>query len=72
MKLEQEVRHKSEDVDDEVPLDVVRALRRRVRIVSREYDVPYIAGYSEDAGAQGDVTVPRRRCCRKRLRQERH
>jgi hypothetical protein len=48
MKLEQEVRHKSEDVDDEVLLDVVRALRRRVRIVSREYDVPYIAGYSKD------------------------
>ena len=48
MKLEQEVRHKSEDVDDEVLLDVVRALRRRVRIVSREYDIPYIAGYSKD------------------------
>jgi hypothetical protein len=44
MKLEQEVRHNSEDVDDKVLLDVVRALRRRVRVVSREYDVPYIAG----------------------------
>src|SRR5437868_5407003 len=48
MKLEQEVRHKSEDVEDDVLLDVVRAIRRRVRIVSREYDIPYIAGYSVD------------------------
>ena len=48
MKLQQEVRHKSEDVDDTVLLDVVRAIRRRVKIVSREYDIPYIAGYSTD------------------------
>jgi hypothetical protein len=48
MKLDQEARHKSEDIQDDVLLDVVRALRRRVRIVNREYDVPYIAGYSED------------------------
>jgi len=47
-RLDQEVRHKSEDVADDVLLDVVRAIRRRVRIVSREYDVPYIAGYSDD------------------------
>jgi hypothetical protein len=48
MKLEQEVRHKSEDIADEVLLDAVRALRRRVRVVNREYDIPYIAGYSVD------------------------
>ncbi len=48
MKLEAEVRHKSEDIDDLVLLDVVQAIRRRVRIVNREYDVPYIAGYSVD------------------------
>ena len=48
MKLQQEVRHKSEDIDDAVLLDVVKAIRRRVKIVSREYDVPYIAGYSSD------------------------
>lgn len=48
MKLDQEVRHKSEDVDDEVLLDVVKAIRRRVKVVSRDYDVPYIAGYSVD------------------------
>jgi len=47
-RFDQEVRHKSEDVADDVLLDVVRAIRRRVRIVSREYDVPYIAGYSVD------------------------
>jgi hypothetical protein len=48
VQLDQEVRHKSEDIDDDVLLDVVKAIRRRVRIVSREYDVPYIAGYSVD------------------------
>jgi hypothetical protein len=48
MKLQQEVRHKSEDVGDAVLLDVVQAIRRRVKIVSREYDIPYIAGYSSD------------------------
>lgn len=48
MKLEAEVRHKSEDIEDPVLLDVVQAIRRRVRIVNRKYDVPYIAGYSVD------------------------
>jgi hypothetical protein len=48
MKLENEIRHSSEDVDDAVLQDVVRALGRRVKI-SRAYDVPYIAGYSRDA-----------------------
>jgi len=48
MKLEKEVRHKSEDIADDVLLDVVRALRRRVRVINREYDIPYIAGYSVD------------------------
>lgn len=48
MKLDQELRHKSEDIADDVLLDVVQAIRRRVRVVSREYDVPYIAGYSKD------------------------
>lgn len=48
MKLQQEVRHKSEDINNAVLLDVVRAIRRRVKVISREYDVPYIAGYSTD------------------------
>src|SRR5438067_10649876 len=48
MKLDREVRHKSEDIEDEVLLDAVRAIRRRVRLVNREYDIPYIAGYSVD------------------------
>lgn len=48
MKLQQEVRYKSEDVGDAVLLDVVQAIRRRVKIVSREYEIPYIAGYSSD------------------------
>jgi hypothetical protein len=48
MKLDQEVRHKSEDIDDAVLLDAVQAIRRRVKIVNREYDIPYIAGYSLD------------------------
>jgi hypothetical protein len=48
VNLQQEVRHKSEDIDDEVLSDVVRAIRRRVQVVNREYDIPYIAGYSVD------------------------
>jgi hypothetical protein len=48
MNLQAEVRHKSEDIANDVLLDVVKAIRRRVRAVNREYDVPYIAGYSVD------------------------
>src|SRR3954469_11151344 len=48
MNLAREVRHKSEDIDDAVLLDVVKAIRRRGRIVNRDYDIPYIAGYSRD------------------------
>ena len=48
MKLEAELRHKSEDIDNDVLLDVVKAIRRRVRVINRSYDIPYIAGYSED------------------------
>jgi hypothetical protein len=48
MKLEREVTHKSEDIEDEVLLDAVQAIRRRVRVLSRDYDIPYIAGYSKD------------------------
>src|SRR5947199_10748974 len=48
MKLDAEVRHKSEDIEDKVLLDAVKAIRRRVRFVNRSYDIPYIAGYSVD------------------------
>ncbi|MER8792209.1 hypothetical protein NKH71_30940 [Mesorhizobium sp. M0983] len=47
MNLEDEVRHVSEDVNDAVLGDVVRALHRRVQIV-HDFDIPYIAGYSKD------------------------
>lgn len=48
MQRQREVRHKSEDIQDQVLLDAVQAIGRRVRVVNREYDVPYIAGYSVD------------------------
>ena len=48
MKLDREVRHQSEDIDDHVLVDAVKAIRRRVRTVNRDYDIPYIAGYSVD------------------------
>jgi hypothetical protein len=48
VKLEREVRHRSEDIEDDVLLDAVKAIRRRVRVVNRDYDIPYIAGYSRD------------------------
>ena len=38
MNLQKELRHKSEDIDDPVLLDVVKALRRRRR-VSHDYDI---------------------------------
>ncbi|MER8417973.1 hypothetical protein [Mesorhizobium sp. M1329] len=49
MKLEDEVRHSSEDIDDAVLGDVVLALHRRVE-VNHGFDIPYIAGYSKDGG----------------------
>jgi hypothetical protein len=48
MNLARELRHKSEDIDDQVLLDAVKAIGHRVRVVSRVYDIPYIAGYSVD------------------------
>jgi hypothetical protein len=48
MKLEREVKHKSDDIDDDVLLDAVKAIGRRVRVVNRSYDIPYLAGYSKD------------------------
>jgi len=48
VKREREVRHKSEDIEDRVLLDAVQAIRKRVRVINRDYDIPYIAGYSQD------------------------
>jgi hypothetical protein len=48
MNLDREIRHKSEDIDDDVLMDAIKAIGRRVRVVSRDYDIPYIAGYSQD------------------------
>src|SRR5205085_8312181 len=48
MNRDREVRHRSLDVADAVLTDAVKAIRRRIKIVNREYDIPYIAGYSVD------------------------
>jgi hypothetical protein len=48
MDLQRELRHNSEDIDNLVLLDAVKALGRRVCKISHAYDVPYIAGYSAD------------------------
>lgn len=48
MRLDRELKHQSEDIDDTVLLDVVQALRRRVTKIDKTYDIPYIAGYSRD------------------------
>ena len=48
MNLQAEVHTRSEDISDDVLSEVVKALRRRVRKVDHSYDIPYIAGYSED------------------------
>jgi hypothetical protein len=39
---------KSEDIDDTILLDAVQSICRRVRVINRSYDIPYIAGYSVD------------------------
>ena len=48
MKLDREVHHRSEDVEDQVLLDGIKAIRRRLQVVTHDYDIPYIAGYSVD------------------------
>src|SRR5438105_1819281 len=50
MKLDREVRHRSEEIDDAVLLDAIKAVGRRVTVVNHDYDIPYIAGYSVDGG----------------------
>ncbi len=48
MKLQQEVRTRTEDISDAVMAEVVKALRRRASKIDRDHDIPYIAGYSVD------------------------
>src|SRR5215207_2898330 len=48
MKLQDEVRTRSEDISVDVLSDVVKALKRRGLKVNRSYDIPYVAGYSRD------------------------
>lgn len=48
MLADSEIHHNSEDVDARVLSDVLAALNRRV-VISHEFDIPYIAGYSIDA-----------------------
>ena len=45
---DREVRHRSGDISADVLLDAIRAIGRRVRVTNRQYDIPYIAGYSVD------------------------
>jgi hypothetical protein len=45
---DREVRHRSVDISADVLLDAIRAIGRRVRVTNRQYDIPYIAGYSVD------------------------
>ena len=48
MNLDLEVRRKSQDIDDVVLMDAIKAVGRRVRVFNRNYDIFYIAGYSKD------------------------
>ena len=47
-QLNAEVKHRTEIVSEECLLDVVAALMQRVPNIDRNYDIPYIAGYSTD------------------------
>jgi hypothetical protein len=46
--LDREVRTWTENISDDALADVVVALQRRIRKIDRNYDIPYIAGYSRD------------------------
>jgi hypothetical protein len=60
LNLDRELRHTSEDIEDDVLLDAVRAIRHRVRVVNRDYDIPYIAGYSREGSTVfSDRHLPR-------------
>jgi len=46
--VDAEVTHWSDDISGEVVLEIVTALRKRLRRVDRNHDIPYLAGYSRD------------------------
>ena|SRR5215204_7005121 len=46
--VDAEVTHWSDDISGEVVLEIVTALRKRLRRVDRSHDIPYLAGYSRD------------------------
>jgi hypothetical protein len=46
--VDREVRTWTENISDDALADVMVALQRRVRKIDRNYDIPYIAGYSRD------------------------
>jgi hypothetical protein len=63
--LDGEVRHWSENPSDEVLLDVIAALQRRIEKIDRGYDIPYLAGYSKDGTiVYIDRHMPRSFVCR--------
>ena len=45
---DQEVRAKSDDISNDVMLDVLKAVNARVKKLDRNHDVPYVAGYSQN------------------------
>ena len=45
---DQEVGTKSDDISNDVMLDVLKAVNARVKKFDRNYDVPYVAGYSQN------------------------
>jgi hypothetical protein len=46
--VDAEITHWSDDISGEVVLEIVTALRKRLRRVDRSHDIPYLAGYSRD------------------------
>jgi hypothetical protein len=49
VKRQNEPNTDSEEISDDVMNEVVKALRKRLRNVDHNFDIPYIAGYSKDA-----------------------
>jgi len=45
---DQEVRTQSDEISNDVMLDVLKAVNARVKKLDRSHDVPYVAGYSQN------------------------
>jgi hypothetical protein len=51
--VDAEVTHWSDDISGQVVLEIVTALRKRLRRVDRSHDIPYVAGAGRERRRNG-------------------